>query len=85
MKLISEKRRRLLAKEALMVRHFLEQYEGKCMICGKKPDFRGLQKNHTKDRKHFILTCALCHSPNGEHKYLDDWIAEGKVLMVNEL
>ena len=85
MKPISDKRRKLLAEDALIVQQFFRKYGVRCMICGQGPDFRGLQKNHTKDRKLFILTCASCHSPNGEHKYLDDWIAEGKVLMVNEL
>ena len=85
MKPISDKRRKILAEEALIVQQFLERYGGRCMICRGKPDWRGLSKNHTKDRKLFILSCASCHSPNGEHKYLDYWIKLGKVLMVNEL
>lgn len=85
MKSISDKRRKLLAEETLIVQQLLERYEGKCMICGGLPDFRGLQKNHTKDRKLFILSCAPCHSPKGKHEYLDYWIKEGKVLMVKEL
>ena len=85
MKRISDKKCKLLKEEARIVQQFLEKYQGKCMICGGLPDWRGLQPNHTKDREFFILSCAPCHSPNGRHRYLDYWIAEGKVLMVNEL
>lgn len=69
---ISDKRKAILAQESIATQILLEQYKGKCMVCGKEPDFRGLQKSHTRDRKRFILVCASCHSPNNEHKYLEE-------------
>ena len=61
-----------LDREAIQVKLLLEQCKGLCMVCGNPPDFRGLQKNHTRKRDIFILTCADCHSPEGEHKYLEE-------------
>ena len=70
-KKISPKRQKTLRDEAKVVSEMLEQCEGRCMICGQKP-FSGLEKNHTKDRKRFILSCRSCHAPGGAHKYLED-------------
>jgi len=68
---VSKKRQQILGREAIQVKLLLEQCKGLCMTCGQKPDWRGLQKSHTRDRKRFILQCANCHSPNGEHQYLE--------------
>jgi len=68
-KKISEKRKKLLEAEDILARLMLEECGGKCMLCGKKAS---LEKNHTRNRKRFILTCRECHSPGGVHRYLDD-------------
>ena len=69
---MSNKKRKVLAEEARKVKLLLEQCKGRCMLCWKKPDFRGLCKNHTKDRKDFVLSCYPCHTPDGRHKYLNE-------------
>ena len=69
---ISDRRKALLEKETIQTQILLENCGGLCMTCGQKPDFRGLQKSHTRNRKRFILECANCHSPKGEHRYLPD-------------
>jgi len=75
MKRISNKRKAILAQESIATQILLEQYKGKCMVCGKEPDWRGLQKSHTRGRKRFILVCAPCHQGGnrlGDHKYLEE-------------
>ncbi len=69
---MSDKRKVLLEREAIQVKLLLEACKGLCMTCHKKPDFRGLQKSHTRSRGRFILVCASCHSPQNRHRYLDD-------------
>lgn len=64
---ISKKRVAILKAENILRDKMLEECQGKCMICGK---FKPLEKNHTKDRKRFAMTCRACHSPDGVHKYL---------------
>ena len=68
-KKISEKRKKLLEAEDILARLMLEECGGKCMLCGK---YAILEKNHTRNRKRFILTCRECHFPAGYHRYLDD-------------
>ena len=70
---ISEKRKKLLGAEDIVAQKMLESCGGKCMLCGK---YAILEKNHTRDRKRFILTCRECHRPGGVHRYLDDWNKE---------
>jgi len=72
LKRISKKREAILKQESILVAQMLEACEGKCMICGQKPDWLGLEKSHTRDRKVFKLSCAACHRPNNQHRYLDD-------------
>ena len=67
---ISEKRKAILKAENILRDKMLEECQGRCMICGKLPDWRGLCPNHTKDREKFVLSCYPCHSPGGVHKYL---------------
>ena len=69
MKPISVKRKIKLMQEAVLALEMLERSQGRCMICGAVAP---LEKNHTRDRKRFILTCRSCHCPGGKHKYLDD-------------
>ena len=71
LKKISKKRQAILSQEAIQVKLMLEQCKGRCMICNQLPDWRGLMKNHTKDREHFVLSCYSCHAPSGVHKYLE--------------
>lgn len=68
----SKKMQAKLREEAGQVKLLLEACQGLCMTCGQKPDWRGLSKSHTKDRKRFILVCASCHQPLGVHRYLPD-------------
>lgn len=67
---VSAKQHEVKANENIQAQELLEKCKGKCMICEQKAP---LEKNHTRDRKRFILTCHDCHSPLGQHKYLDDW------------
>lgn len=69
---LSNKKKEVLEREAIQVKLLLEACKGLCMECGQKPDFRGLQKSHTRGRKRFILVCSECHSPDGKHQYLND-------------
>ncbi len=72
---ISKKRRVILNQERIQVKLLLESCKGLCMTCGKPPDWRGLSKSHTKNRRRFILQCYSCHEGNGkrlgDHKYLE--------------
>ncbi len=68
---ISEKREAILKAENILRDKMLEECQGRCMICRKLPDWRGLEKNHTKYREVFILSCRECHSPGGVHRYLE--------------
>lgn len=67
---VSLKQERIKREENKLAQEMLEQCGGKCMICGKTAP---LQKNHTRNRRRFILSCVECHFPDGYHKYLDDW------------
>ena len=69
LKRISDKRKELLRQEAKKVKELMAECQGHCMICGK---FAPLEKNHSRDRKRFIMSCRECHFPNGRHRYLDD-------------
>lgn len=73
---ISKKKQRVLREEAKIEAEMLEKCQGHCMLCHKLPDWRGLERNHTKDRTRFVLSCRSCHSPDGVHKYLDDLLQE---------
>ncbi len=64
---ISKKKQAILKAENILRDKMLEECQGKCMICGK---FKPLEKNHTRDRKIFRMSCRECHSPGGVHKYL---------------
>ena len=66
---VSKKRKKTLSEEAKARDEMLEKCEGHCFICGR---FAPLEKNHTRDRKRFVLSCRECHSPDGVHKYLDE-------------
>ena len=66
---VSDKRKETLRVEAKLAADMLEACKGHCMICGK---LAPLEKNHTRDRKRFVLSCRSCHSPGGVHKYLDE-------------
>ena len=70
---ISDNRKKLLMEEDKIAQKLLAECKGKCMICGKSAI---LEKNHTRNRKRFILTCHPCHFPAGYHRYLDDWNKE---------
>ena len=72
LKKMSKKCQAILSEEAIIVNKMLIACQGRCMICGK---FASLEKNHTRDRKRFVLSCRECHLfPNGRHKYLDDMV-----------
>ena len=77
---VSAKQKAIKKKEQTEAEEMLERFGGKCMICGEKVP---LEKNHTRDRKKFILTCHRCHFPDGYHKYLDDWDG-GKTMSYEE-
>jgi len=67
LKPISKKRQAILSQEAIIEKLLLEKCGGKCMLCGKKPDFRGLMREHHYDGKRrepkkFILVCGKCAS-----------------------
>lgn len=66
---ISAKQMALKKEEDIKAQEMLEICEGKCMICGK---IAPLEKNHTRNRKRFLLSCHECHSPKGIHRYLDE-------------
>ena len=66
---ISQKQGLIKKEENKIAQDMLEKCQGKCMICGK---FAPLEKNHTRARTRFILTCQECHFPNGIHRYLDE-------------
>jgi len=66
---ISDKQKRIIANEREVANKMLEECQGQCMICG---EVTRLEKNHTRDRTRFIMSCHNCHFPNGYHKYLDD-------------
>ena len=76
---ISKKKQAIIRQENILRDKMLEHQLDTvgyiyCMLCGKKPDWRGLEKNHTKDRKLFALSCHECQewpSPDGRHRYLD--------------
>ena len=74
LKRLSPQKKCELIEEQKIVKELLEICKGMCMNCGKKPDWLGLQKSHTKDRKKFILVCVNCHSPEGKHQYLKELI-----------
>jgi len=67
---ISDKRKELLAREVEEAQRMTVECGGKCMICGRKAR---LEKNHTRDRKRFVMSCRECHFPSNQHRYLDDW------------
>ena len=74
---ISKKKQAIIRQENILRDKMLEHQLDTvgyiyCMLCGKKPDWRGLEKNHTKDRERFCMSCRACHSPGGVHRYLDD-------------
>ena len=66
---VSDKQKRIIADERKIANTMIEECKGRCMICGK---VARLEKNHTRDRKGFIMSCHECHFPNGYHKYLDN-------------
>lgn len=67
---ISAKRRANLRREKVLADEMLGAYDGKCMSCKVRP---ATEKSHTRDRKRFAMVCRPCHSPNGIHRYLDDY------------
>jgi len=69
LKKMSKKRQEILSEEAVIANEMLIACQGHCMLCGK---YAPLEKNHTRDRKRFVLSCRECHSPNGRHKYLNE-------------
>jgi len=67
LKPISKKRRAILSEEAIIEKLLLEKCEGRCMLCGKVADWRGLMKEHhyggkKRRAKDFILVCGKCAS-----------------------
>ena len=64
---ISKKKQAIIRQENILRDEMLVDCQGKCMICGK---FKPLEKNHTRYRKRFVMSCRECHSPGGVHKYL---------------
>ena len=67
LKPISKKRRAILSEEAIIEKLLLEKCEGRCMLCGKVADWRGLMKEHhygnrRRKAKDFILVCGKCAS-----------------------
>jgi len=66
---VSKKQVVIKNTEKIKAQELLEICGGKCMKCGK---IAPLAKNHTRDRKRFILSCYDCHFPNGIHRYLDE-------------
>ncbi len=69
---ISDKRRAILAREAIQVKLLLEACGGRCMICGKWVGDKNLHKSHTRNRRRFVMSCYECHFPENRHKYLKD-------------
>ena len=71
LKRTSKKKQKVLRDEAKLQEEMMNEYEGACMLCGVFG--RPLERNHTKDRKTFVMSCHPCHQgPNGVHKYLDE-------------
>ena len=66
---VSKKQAGIKEYESAKAQDMLKTCKGKCMICG---NIAPLGKNHTRDRKRFILSCYDCHFPNGIHRYLDE-------------
>jgi len=67
LKKISKKRKAILSEEAIIEKLLLEKCEGRCMLCGKVADWRGLMKEHhyggkKRRAKDFILVCGKCAS-----------------------
>ena len=68
-----------------------DQSKGKCMKCGKLPDFRGLSRHHLEHRSqgggnaadNVILICGTCHDAEhstkkaGPRNRLHDWEKQG--------
>ena len=76
LKKMSKKRQEILSEEAIIVKLLLEQCQGRCMICGK---LAPLEKNHTRDRKRFVMSCRQCHQGGthiGNHRYLDEEVKD---------
>ncbi len=72
MKRISKKREAILKAENIlrdaMIKHQLDTVGYiYCMLCGRSAP---LEKNHTRYRKRFVMSCRECHRPGGVHKYL---------------
>jgi len=89
---VSKKKQAIIRQENILRDKMLEECGGLCMICKKKPDWRGLCKNHTKDRKNFVLSCYPCHSPGGVHsvhsvhRFLEDvWKYREKLKEYEEI
>ena len=66
---VSQKKAKILREEAEARADMMARYQGCCMLCGR---FGRLEKNHTRDRTRFVMSCLSCHSPGGVHRYLDD-------------
>ncbi len=69
LKRTSKKKQKVLRDEAKLQEEMMHLYQGACMLCGVFG--RPLERNHTKDRTKFCMSCRECHSPNGVHKYLE--------------
>lgn len=66
---ISQKQRAIKAREKVLMEQMMKESDGLCMKCGKSAP---LEKSHTRDRSRFIMLCRACHSPGGEHRYLEE-------------
>ncbi len=70
MKLLSKKRQEQVGQERIAIRELMGICKGKCMDCGKRPDWRGLSLHHKVFKSHgggntpdnVVLLCGRCHS-----------------------
>ena len=74
LKPVSEKMRQQLVEERKFKQELLVRCKGKCEICFKLPDWRGLSKHEIIKRSHggnpldplnCLLLCGKCHSAEG--------------------
>ena len=73
---ISQKQKKEIALRRKLKAELILESGNKCMVCGKPPDWIGLELVHKKalsqggktDKENLILACHKCHMENYHHQ-----------------